>query len=133
MALVLGFGSTEEAFEKAEEAAIRAFSERYYTKLGLGYFDDKFVKALRAWLKRRTATLDELYEANRTAANPPARYSTYWTDVAQSASNVVVIMKIHHINRRHAMSPDGWALLKTKRLVLIESPELDQARQQSAA
>ena len=127
MNIVLGFGSTEQDFEAEEERAIRDYIERRYNEAGLNYFTDTFVESVRAWLKERAAALRAKEAEYKDAAEYPTRYSYYWPVVVADASYIVVILRIHHINRRHAMSPDGWALMLTKPMFLIESIEIKDA------
>lgn len=132
MTFVLGFGSTEQEFERQEETAIREYIEERYVALGLDYFTDVFVKEITAWVKAR----GEAYKARdaeyKTAADYPSRYSSYWSSVLSDASHIVVILSVFHTNRRHAMSPDGWACMITKPVFLFENLDMPRAERTAA-
>ena len=120
MNIVIGFGSTEQSFEDAEERAIRDYIENRFTSLGLDYFTDEFRNEIAKWLDKRGKESQRIAETYKTAADYPSRYSYYWPSVLADPSKMVVIVTYHHINRRHAMSADGWALLRTEKLFLVK-------------
>lgn len=124
MNVTLGFGSTESSFEQAEASAIKAHVQQRYVELGLTFVTDEFATEIEAWAKSRGAELKAQSQAFDKAEKFPDRYSYYFARVAQSASDIVVILEIMHTNRRHALSPDGWAALKTTRLVHVCSLDL---------
>ena len=78
------------------------------------YITDWFVESIHEWVSARGQSLSDQADKYRSAENYPTRYSYYWADVTQSASNIVVILRISHINRRHALSNDGWAMMTQK-------------------
>lgn len=87
MNVILGFGSTEEREQAAILAAI--------TEAG-GDVD----AAIAPWNSRA----DEYDTMPRGTA--PARYTRIY--------NLGDTLCFHHVNRNHAMSPDGWALLRVE-------------------
>lgn len=121
MNMVLGFGSTETAFEASEEAAFIEFVTEQYKARKLSYITDEFVRDVAQWVGGRTARLRAESKKNDSAVDYPTRYSYYSGDVASSASAIVLIANFMHINRRHGMSPDGWALMQNKRLFDISA------------
>lgn len=121
MNLVLGFGSTETAFEAAEETAFIEFVTEQYKARKLSYLTDELVRDVEQWVADRTAHLRAESKKNDTAVDYPDRYSYYSGNVAASASAIVLIANFMHINRRHGMSPDGWALMQNKRLFDVSS------------
>ncbi len=125
MAFVIGFGSTEEKFERDEEQAIREFVDDLYHKERPDYFNDGFVKVVREWLNDRAQVLHAQAGKYKTAEQFPDRYSRYWPTVIADASHIVFLLSMHHINRRHAMSPDGWALMQTEPMFVIKNFDLD--------
>jgi len=36
-------------------------------------------------------------------------------DILSDAVNLCIVFKFSHTNRKHPLSPDGWALLQTKK------------------
>jgi hypothetical protein len=128
MNIAVGFGSTEQAFEAAEEATIREHIKARYSELALDYFTDEFVKEVTTWVTARSKALHAKAAEYKSATDHPSRYSTYWPSVVADASHIVVILSVHHINRRHAWSPDGWALLQTKPVFVVENSEMERGR-----
>ncbi|MCK9369524.1 hypothetical protein M0R04_06425 [Candidatus Dojkabacteria bacterium] len=126
MNIVLGFGLTETDFEKQEFGFVEQFVkekiENYREEDGIDFcFTDDFAKELSEKLKERKDQYDKLLDEYKTATKFPDRYSTYYFDVLHNSSNLCVVFKFSHINRRHAMSPDGWAaLLETKQVCYID-------------
>ncbi|WP_016743793.1 hypothetical protein [Rhizorhabdus wittichii] len=119
--MIIGFGSSEHAFETAEEDAIRGYASERYEALGLDYFTDELIADIREWLDARAKAYQRMADSYKISTDHPDRYSYYWPTVIADASNIVIKLSVHHINRRHGMSPDGWALLQTKPLFLIET------------
>lgn len=115
MNIAIGFGITETEFERAEGEAFVNFVTEAYSKQTCGYFSSEFTKKVRDWVDDRASKYRAAAKANDKSANAPDRYSYYFGDVAESASNLVLVATFMHINRRHALSPDGWALLKNVR------------------
>ncbi len=85
MNIAIGFGSTEE---QAEQSIKNDLAE-----IGLEATKEK-------WNKQADIN-DKLPKEEA-----PERYTRFWY-----YDNTI---KYHHINRRHALSPDGWALLQTE-------------------
>lgn len=124
MNIVVGFGTTETEFEAAEEDAFDSFVTKLYRERSPNYFTDELVKEVEAWAKSRTDELRAASKRNDMAADFQNRYSYYFANVISGASDIVLIAKFMHINRRHALSPDGWALMKNKRLFHISSVDI---------
>ena len=87
MSIVLGFGSTEEKVRaQVKDALISALLHK-----------QEIWDVLKQWNDKA----DEYDEMPRETA--PERYTRiFYYDNK---------LHFHHVNRRHAMSPDGWALL----------------------
>lgn len=126
--MIIGFGKTEADFEEAEEAAILTFAKELYIRDGLIYVTNEFSAAIKEWCAERGAALQAKADAYKDAATYPDRYSYYWPRVLHSASDTIVILTFHHVNRRHALSPDGWALMRTERLVHFNSLDVSVKR-----
>ena len=116
--MILGFGSTEKDFEKQEFDFVDEFIKEVVKVTGFSdfYFSENFYKDLCKELKVRKEYYDKLDKEYHDATVYPNRYSTYSFDILYDISDLCVIFKFHHINRRHAFSPDGWALLQTKNI-----------------
>lgn len=106
--MILGFGSIEK------ENANQIISE--------------CSAALKADSLRGIATVQEKYRAegekfkNMTREEAPERYSYFWAMCHEVYSGrFFVEFTIHHINRRHPFSPDGWALLVTKWVLSVDT------------
>lgn len=111
MGIVIGFGKSETDFEKQEFQALREHLIEFKNSSGISYFDDAFEKSANDFLEKRCANYDAKRDEYNGAKEYPSRYSTYYFDVLRSANNLCVVMRFSHINRRHALSPDGWAML----------------------
>ena len=119
--MILGFGSTESKFEQQECDSIDYFVRgKNPTE---GYFTPEFISQLKEFVDSRGTELRSISDSYKTSDSYPDRYSYFWATVLHDASNVVVIFRFSHINRRHAMSPDGWAMLSSKKLHLVEFHE----------
>lgn len=114
MSIALGFGSVERDFTDAESDAIKNQAREL-----LDADPDGLVATLSDWLDGRAQALRDDADFWASADDHPDRYSYYWPRIVLGASDVVVILRIHHINRRSPMSPDGWALLSEHALVHI--------------
>ena len=116
MTIVLGFGSTEKDFERQEFAFVDEFIKEKVKIVSFSEFcfSKNFYKDLCKALKARKEHYDKLDKEYHDSTEYPNRYSTYYFYVVYDVSDLCVIFKFHHINRRHALSPDGWALLQTK-------------------
>lgn len=51
----------------------------------------------------------------------PERYTHFWfTYHSIYEGKYIIEFTFHHINRRHALSPDGWALLGTRWILTVD-------------
>ena len=112
--MILGFGSNEveiahkimdeciaavESCPKNPEQAIKSIKKKY---------DD-----------------DEKKYAGMDKQDAPERYTYFWfCYYSPYDQKQIVEFTFHHINRRHALSLDGWGLLAT-RWVLIIDPQTE--------
>ena len=53
-------------------------------------------------------------DAYKNSHNHPERYTYFWAYKLEDCNYETYIFTMHHINRSHALSNDGWALLITK-------------------
>jgi hypothetical protein len=116
MGIVLGFGKTESDFEQSEVEVIESIIRDAFVLSGEGYINDELEKEIKSKVEERSNTIKEKAEEYDKAENPPERYSHYYPSCLFNASDVCVIIKFHHINRKHPFSPDGWALLCGERI-----------------
>lgn len=119
MNIILGFGSTEEKFEQEEFDFINGFiadKANFFSDNSNFIFTDEIVNELKIALDERKRELDALRDKYKEATEYPDRYSTYYFNIVNDIHDLCVVFKFSHINRRHAMSPDGWALLGTKKV-----------------
>lgn len=123
MNFIIGFGSIEKQFEQSEEEAFVAFAADEYRKESEGYVTDDLAAKVRDWFAKRALESQERADAYKDAPNYPDRYSRYWVTVMDDASNLVAIVRFHHINRKHALSPDGWAVMQTKRIFHVSTTD----------
>lgn len=120
--MIIGFGSTETAFEADEERAFLDYVTDAFFEIGDGYVSKALHERAEAWLKDRAAAL--MADADRyKAGEHPDRYSYYFPSVLSDGSRLIATVKFHHINRRHALSPDGWGLLETTKFFHFEAGE----------
>lgn len=117
MSVVLGFGSTERDFIENERREIKRFA---LTLMRHDYFRDDDAAEIKDWLNDRAKELRDDAEKWSDSDDHPDRYSYYWPRIVYSASDIIVILRVHHINRRHALSPDGWGLMAEDVLIHIE-------------
>jgi hypothetical protein len=129
MGLVIGFGSTEEQFEAAEEATIREHIVERAKEREASHFSDQFIGEIRKWIGERSDELRALDRSYKTTEIYPDRYGYYSSTVIADASHIVVILRFLHTNRRHGLSPDGWACLQTKRVFYVDKwDDIDSRR-----
>lgn len=119
MNIILGFGKTETDFEQQEFDFVEQFlveKSKVFTDKYDFYFTEELVKDLENKLKEREKHYRDLDVTYKTATDYPNRYSTYYFEILYSVASLVVVFKFSHINRRHALSKDGWAMCGTKKL-----------------
>jgi hypothetical protein len=119
--LTLGFGKTETDFEQQECDFVEQFiKNKSVAFTGSKYdfnFSGELVTELKSKLKERQEHYDKLSEQYETATDYPERYTTYdFNILTDKFRDLCVIFRFSHINRKHPISPDGWALLETKRV-----------------
>ena len=97
--MILGFG-------KVEADTARKILKECYDAINKDR--DKPAKDIVAAVQEVHKKQGEEY-GKKPASEVPERYSYFWA----SASGDFFRFKFHHINRRHPMSRDGWALFET--------------------
>lgn len=125
MSIAIGFGSTEQEFEEAERKAFEEYVSRRYLEMECRYITDELVEDVAKWLKERADGYHDKAAQYKASDEYPARYSYYWPHLIWGATDIIARISFHHINRRHALSPDGWGLMVTKRLFDIQSLDIE--------
>lgn len=129
MGFVLGFGQTEKDFERGLEDKIRARVVGELIPRDSLYFSDEAIEDVRKWIGVIAEESQKKADEYGEAENFPDRYSRFWASVVASASYIVFIISVHHINRRHAMSPDGWGMMKSELVFYIPHSEIREIRE----
>jgi hypothetical protein len=127
MTFAIGFGSIEQAFEDAERKAFEDYVTDRYAEMGCEYFTTELEQDVKEWLNKRAEQFQKAAESYKTSAIFPDRYSYYYPRIIGDGSDMIAKIKFHHINRRHGMSPDGWALMQSKRLFDVNAHEIERA------
>ena len=127
---MIGFGSVETEFEEAEGEAFKDYVWDRYKSERPEWLDGSFSDGVYAWLKGRAKQYEIEAKAFRSAKDHPDRYSTIYPWVLSCGQYIVAIITFHHINRRHAFSPDGWALMQTDRCFYVRKSDMDDAIRQ---
>jgi len=118
--VIIGFGKREEDFEKQELDFVEQFLRDKFNACGSKYkfnFGNELITELKSKLMERQKHYDKLSKQYETATDFPERYTTYYFNIlTDGVVDLCVIFRFSHINRKHPMSPDGWALKQTKRI-----------------
>ena len=114
MNIILGFGSTEKDFEKKLESKIHEHVQAEFEKTDKLYFRDSFIKKIKAWSEKISKESRKEADSYKEATDYPSRYTSFYCTVIADPSHIVFIIDFSHINRRHAMSTDGWALMSNE-------------------
>ncbi|HBY57573.1 MAG: hypothetical protein XE08_0832 [Parcubacteria bacterium 32_520] len=115
MNIILGFGKTEKDFEKQEMDFVNDYLEEHRPQIG--YFNDEYIGKLKKEIEKREKYYKELDEKYQNDKNYPERYSYFNFTILNDIRNIVIIFDFWHTNRNHPFSPDGWALLRQKRIL----------------
>lgn len=116
---MIGFGSAEVGVENSLEKEIQAHVKFKYAGAALDYYTEDFTKEMDGWIREMAVASRERAESYKNAETFPDRYSSYYACVVGDANYLCFIIKFSHTNRRHALSPDGWALLETERTFTV--------------
>ena len=76
------------------------------------------------WCEDRGQKYRDKADEYKEATDFPDRYSSFYPEVTDNYNSIIVILHFSHINRRHAMSPDGWALMQNDRFIYVRSMDL---------
>jgi len=129
--MIIGFGKTETDFENALEEKLFEIVEKEYD-CEHDMFSDGFIermkKAVNGWAKESQDKADEY----KTAENYPSRYTQFWAYTLGDCNYCVFVITFHHINRRHGLSPDGWALMRTEKAFAVSVQDIRKKARKAA-
>ena len=128
MNIILGFGETEKRHEETLEKQMRDHVADEFAKESECYFSGEFVKKTKEWASELAKQSQEVADEYRHALDYPSRYSSFYCHTLGDANHIVFIISFHHINRRHALSPDGWGMLASKRVFDVYVLDAERAK-----
>lgn len=128
MSFIIGFGSTEKSLEDKIEQQITDWVFEQYSNSDAVYFSGDFANKVAKYIDKMACESRKLAEQYKSDSDYPSRYSSFYHTVLHDASYMAIIIRFSHINRRHAMSPDGWALMQTQRVFVIDEWEAGRKR-----
>lgn len=128
MNIILGFGDTEKRFEEKLESQMWDYVADEFSKESETYFTDNFIKRVKEYADGLAKESQRQCDEYKVAADYPHRYTSFWCYTLGDCNHIVFIISFHHINRRHAMSPDGWGMMKSKRLFDVYNYDAERAR-----
>lgn len=124
--MIIGFGSTEEKVEETLEKECKDLVIDYANNYPADYFTDEFIQDIEGWAKDKAVKSREIGNGYKNSDTYPERYSYYWISVVGDPSYIVFIVSFHHINRRHAFSPDGWAMMRSERCFYVRHLDIER-------
>lgn len=110
---MLGFGSTEKRFIQKEVDFVDDYIAENFDD---EWFEEDFVDDLTDVLEKRAKEYREKSDEYKEAEEYPQRYSYYYVNILHDVSDLCVIFRFSHINRNHALSPDGWAMMNSDKV-----------------
>ena len=110
--MILGFGTTETTFEQAFAADLyRVISEAN---------KGEEIAAAEAFIKRHDEMCD--VEDKKPRGECKQRYAAVICSITErNYFGFNIFMRFVHVNRDHPMSPDGWASLTAKGILMIDT------------
>jgi hypothetical protein len=125
MNIILGFGSTETEFEEQERQFVEDYLEKNKKKVDEQYewytFTYECIDGLNKALKERSEEYKRLDASYKEATEYPDRYSSYYFTVLHDCNYIAVRFNFCHVNRRHALSKDGWGAMWTEPVFLFKA------------
>lgn len=119
MGFAIGFGSIEVERERAEREAIEEYIKQACAERGEHYVSHELAENVSQWLSVRAKASRMESDSYKDAESFPDRYSSFYSDTAHNASRIFVRISWSHINRRHGLSPDGWAMLQNEQVFCV--------------
>lgn len=111
--MIIGFGSTEDAAQNAFNDKVENFVSSLRTSDGS--FSDDDISEVKKFIEKLDKESQKADEKYKTSDTFPDRYSYTYSYVLGDCNYIFVKVSFNHINRRHALSPDGWALMQEKK------------------
>ena len=124
----IGFGKTEIDFEAALEKQITNFVYENYSSFCKEMFTDKFKEMINEYTDKLTKESQEKSDIYKKAKTYPDRYTKFWTYVLADVNYMSIICSFQHVNRKHALSPDGWCILSRKYTFSLHSFDVQRGR-----
>jgi hypothetical protein len=120
--MIIGFGKVELEREKQIAKEITAKFKEMYEKSKCTYFTDELINEFKEWIKEYSGKYHRQAEEykKKSASEVPQRYSYFWQRITGDTSNLYIRLNLLHINRQHALSPDGWALIERNLIIHIK-------------
>lgn len=106
---MIGFGSTEKEYASLIKGQILDFISANVPSDG---FDDQFIESVECYAKEMAEDSRKQADSYKTDINHPERYSSFYSTVLGNNGTLFVRLEFSHINRKHPMSPDGWAMMQ---------------------
>ena len=110
--MILGFGANEKEFEINLQNELTEFA--YSQHNGDETFSDETIESLKKYAKELSDQSLADSEKYKSSKEYPDRYSYFWPYIVGDCNMIAVRIDFHHINRRHGLSPDGWAMFKNE-------------------
>lgn len=128
--MIIGFGQIEneyrtEFFKQIENFIIEQLAQGNNG----GYFSSEIIGAVKLFVSELDIEARQQSKDYKTATSYPDRYSDQYSKVLGDGGDIAVIVDFSHINRRHALSPDGWAMLQVKETQSFDSYDLSKLAQ----
>lgn len=131
--MLIGFGSTEKKYEEDFEAQLFGKAEELLSSCEHNYFDDNLIAEFEKYVKVLAQKSKDEADSYKTDPNHPDRYTTVWPYVLGDCNYLMVKVTFHHVNRKHGLSPDGWAMMKSERCFAFDTWEAGREKRQSVA
>lgn len=128
--MIIGFGSTEKEVEARLQREIISLVESECRKAKMDYFTDDFIGHIKQCVDTLAKESRAKSDSYKDAKTFPDRYSGFWVYTLGDCNHIAFIVTFHHINRRHGLSPDGWALLESE--VVFQVSHLDMPKAEAA-
>jgi hypothetical protein len=122
---MIGFGQIEIEGEENLKSEIETLVAEQYKNAGIDYFTDEFLNSIKAILSQWAEDSRRQGDVYKDSPEFPDRYFYYWAYIVGDCNHLFFKINIHHINRRHALSGDGWGMMQNSFILCISSTELE--------
>lgn len=120
MNIILGFGSTEEAYRDKVKRQIEVIVEECvankFEKPDDVSFSEDILREIETRVDEYAKEIreEEREIAKKNIKDRPERYSYFYVSFAGDSVNLFFGLNFSHINSRHPMSPDGMAMMSIR-------------------